>query len=80
MAPWTKPIDEAHDYCPEAGLGMAGHHDFHNIHVNNEIFTPGHGWCPMEKRIIADDKLPIDYWVDWIRLYQKDGEEIRILN
>ena len=73
----TFPIDEAHDYCPKETLGMAGHHDFHNIHINNEIFTPGHGWCPKEKRITADDKLPIDYWVDWIRLYQKDGEEIR---
>ena len=75
----TFPIDEAHDYCPKASLGMAGHHDFHNIHINNEIFTPGHGWCPKEKRITADDRLPIDYWVDWIRLYQKDGEEIRFL-
>ena len=73
------PIDEAHDYCPNAALGMAGHHDFHNIHVNNEIFTPGHGWCPPEKRITADDKLPIEYWIDWMRLYQKDGEEIRVV-
>ena len=70
------PIEQACDYCPKAGLGMAGHHDFHNIHVNNEIFTPGHGWCPKEKRITAYDKLPIDYWIDWIRLYQKNGEEI----
>ena len=75
----TFPIDEAHDYCPNEKLGMAGHHDFHNIHINNEIFTPGHGWCPKEKRITADDALPIDYWVDWIRLYQKDGEAIRLM-
>ena len=75
----TFPIDEAHDYCPQEGLGMAGHHDFHNIHINNEIFTPGHGWCPPEFRITAEDKLPIDYYVDWVRLYQKDGEEIRLL-
>ena len=72
----TLPIDEEHDYCPKAGLGMAGHHDFHHININNEIFTPGHGWCPEEKRITADDRLPIDYWVDWVRLYQKDGEKI----
>ena len=56
---------------------MAGHHDFHNVHVTNEIFTPGHGWCPEEFRITADDRLPIDYHVDWIRLWQKGGEEIR---
>jgi len=76
----TFQIDEAHDFCPKERLGMAGHHDFHNIHINNEIFTPGHGWCPKEKRITAGDKLPIDYWVDWMRLYQKDGEDIKILD
>ena len=75
----TFPTDGEHDYCPGEKLGMAGYQDFHNIHINNEIFTPGHAWCPKEKRITADDRLPIDYWVDWIRLYQKDGEEIRKL-
>ena len=74
---FSHPIDDEHDYCPQEELGMSGHHDFHNIHINNEIFTPGHGWCPKEKRIAPDDKLPIEYWVDWIRLYQKDGEVIR---
>ena len=71
------PIDEASDYCPRAGLGMSGHHDFHSITINNEIFTPGHGWCPADKRITGKDKLPIEYWVDWIRLYQRQGEELR---
>ena len=75
----TIPIDEAHDYCPKQGLGMAGHHDFHNIHINNEIFTPGHGWCPDNFRITSADKLPIEYWIDWMRLYQKDGEEFKKL-
>ena len=42
-----------------------------------ERFTPGHGWCPAEFRITLDDKLPIDYYIDWMRLYQKDGEEMR---
>ena len=72
----TFPIGEADDYCPGEKLGMAGHHDFHNIHINNEIFTPGHGWCPPWSRITERDRLPIEYWVDWIRLYQKDGEEL----
>ena len=72
----TFPIDEAHDYCAKEGLGMAGHHDFHNIHINNEIFTPGHGWCPPAYRITANDRLPIEYWIDWMRLWQKDGEQI----
>ncbi|MBQ6137107.1 MAG: hypothetical protein IJI73_07030 [Kiritimatiellae bacterium] len=58
---------------------MAGHQDFHNIHINNEIFTPGHGWCPEPMRITEADRLPIEYWVDWVRLWQKDGEETRFL-
>ena len=28
-------------------------------------------------RSTAADKLPIEYWIDWVRLWQKDGEEIR---
>ena len=75
----TIPIDEAHDYSPKAIKGMAGHHDFHSVIFNNEIFTPGHGWCPEALRIQPSDTLPIEFWIDWIRLYQKDGEEIRVL-
>jgi len=75
---YTVPIDETHDYSPKPMKGMAGHHDFHSVIFNNEIFTPGHGWCPERARINPED-VPIDYWIDWIRLYQKDGEEIRVL-
>ena len=76
---FTVPIGEAHDYAPKSTLkGMAGHHDFHSVIFNNEIFTPGHGWCPDGYRI-TDGDVPIEYWIDWIRLYQKDGEEIRVL-
>ena len=73
----TVPIDEAHDFAPGAISGMQGFHDLHYVIFNNEIFTPGHGWCPPEKRITAEDKFPLDYYVDWIRLYQRDGEELR---
>jgi hypothetical protein len=71
------PIDEAHDFHADTVPGMDGFHDFESVIFNNEIFTPGHGWCPDEHRITADDKLPIEYWIDWVRLWQKDGEEIR---
>ena len=37
------------------------------------------GWCPEQFRITADDTLPIEYWIDWVRLWQKDGEEIRLV-
>ena len=38
-------------------------------------------WTPTEMSFYVDGgkymTVPIDYWIDWIRLYQKDGEEIR---
>ena len=72
----TIPIDEAHDYSPKPLKGMAGHHDFHSVIFNNEVFTPGHGWMPKGAELKPED-LPIDYEIDWIRLYQGEGEEIR---
>ena len=71
------PIDEAHDFSPKPIPGMSRFHDFLSVIFNNEIFTPGHGWCPKQMRITADDALPIEYWIDWVRLWQKEGEEIR---
>ena len=71
------PIDEANDFHADKVPGMDGFHDFESVIFNNEIFTPGHGWCPEKCRITADDTLPIEYWIDWVRLWQKDGEEIR---
>ena len=71
------PIDEAHDYSPKPLKGMAGHHDFHSVIFNNEVFTPGHGWMAKDSELKPED-LPIDYELDWVRLYQKDGEEIRV--
>ena len=72
----TVPIDEAHDFAPKPLAGMAGFHDPHYVIFNNEIFTPGHGWCPEELRLRPeDDPFPIDYEIDWVRLWQKDGEE-----
>ena len=76
----TYPIDGSVDYgtwVPEV-KGMAGHHDFHSILLWNEMFTPGHGWCPKEMAVTQDDRLPYDYDIDWMRLYQKDGEELKV--
>ena len=72
----TVPIDEAHDFAPKPLSGMAGFHDPHYVIFNNEIFTPGHGWCPEDKRLLPSDPLPIDYEIDWVRLWQKEGEEL----
>ena len=72
----TVPIDEAHDFAPKPLAGMAGFHDPHYVIFNNEIFTPGHGWCPEDKRLLPSDPFPIDYEIDWVRLWQKDGEAL----
>ena len=73
----TVPIDEAHDFAPEPLAGMAGFHDPHYVILNNEVFTPGHGWCPEELRLRPeDDPFPIEYEIDWVRLWQGDGEEV----
>ena len=51
--------------------------DPHDGIFNNEIFTPGHGWCPEDKRLQPeDDPFPIDYEIDWVRLWQGDGEDL----
>ena len=46
--------------------------------LNNFVFTPGHHWCPEKYRILPEDPSPVDYYIDWIRLYQKDGEDILV--
>ncbi len=71
------PIDEAHDFAPRPLVGMAGFHDPHYVIFNNEIFTPGHGWCPEDKRLRPEENpFPIDYEIDWVRLWQKEGESL----
>ena len=58
--------------------GVQGFHDFHFILLNNEIFSPKGGWVVDGWSIAEDDKLPFDYKVDWIRLYQNpEKEEIK---
>ena len=69
------PIDEASDYAPNKHVpGMAGHHDFHSVIFNNEVFTPGHGWCP-EPWTLKPEDLPIHYEIDWVRLWQDPAKE-----
>ncbi len=58
--------------------GVEGFHDFHFILLNNEIFSYGGGWSVPGWNLEEDDKFPINYKVDWIRLYQNpEKEEIK---
>lgn len=76
----TFPIDEDHEFSSHELTGMECFHDFHSVILNNEIFRENNGWCPNGYALKPDASLPIDYFVDWIRLYQKRGEEIKLLN
>lgn len=70
--------DFGHDVLP----GVEGFHDFQFIIINNEIYTvnnwkdPG----PDQLKIALNDAdvMPIDYYIDYMRLYQRDGEEIKL--
>lgn len=76
---YSCPIDAAHEFAPEMP-GMEGFQDFHSVIINNEIFTPGHGWCPEKSRLfLGTEKMPIVYDIDWVRLWQKSGEDLRVL-
>jgi beta-glucanase (GH16 family) len=74
-------IDLNDDYYKKDNLaGMDGYRTFHYILLNNELMTRGHdsgsSWIMDSDLITTSDPLP-EYTIDWIRLWQKDGEETR---
>lgn len=68
-------VKEEDDFSPDVLPGMSCFHDFHYILLNNEVFTNGKSWKPEWWVLKEADPLPIDYWVDWIRLYQNPEKE-----
>lgn len=68
-------IDEENDFSPEEMPGMDCFDDFHYILINNEVFTNGKDFRPEWWVLKDEDPLPIDFWVDWIRLYQNPEKE-----
>ena len=52
--------------------GMQGFNDPVYIIFNNFIFTENSSW--KNPPVTDKTKWPITYKIDWIRLYQKDGE------
>lgn len=68
-------IDEEHDFSTHNMPGMDCFHDFHYILLSNEVFNSGRAWKPEWALLREEDPLPIDYWVDWIRLYQNPEKE-----
>ena len=52
-----------------------GFHDPHYLIINNELFTKDLSWYPEGSALTAGDDVNIEYFVDYIRLYQADENE-----
>ena len=53
---------------------MKGFHDPAYLILNNHLFTESSTFKPYDGCEIANVNLPVEYDVDWIRLYQKPSE------
>ena len=76
----TFPIDESGEFGNEPSLaGMSGFHDFAYPIFNNEIFSEGSRWKPEGWVLTDEDEMPIDYYLDYLRLYQNpEKEELKL--
>lgn len=53
------------------GGGMQGFHDPMYVIINNHIFTDHSPWKPKgDVEVNKNSRFPMQYWIDWIRLYQ----------
>ena len=52
-----------------------GFHEPHYLIINNEVFTKDLSWYPENSDISANDDFNINYYVDYIRLYQSSPAE-----
>lgn len=73
------PITQSYDFGKSALPGMDGFHEPFYIIMNNELITnPGNydsSWMK-SSWICQNSDLPINYVIDYVRLYQKQGETI----
>ncbi len=51
---------------------MKSFHDPMFIIINNHLFTPLSAWKPEGATVDENSEFPMEYWIDWIRLYQND--------
>ncbi len=73
----TMSIREKDDFDKTVIPGMDGFHDFSYVIFNNEFFTRNNSW-DSALNVNYESTWPQIYQIDWIRLYQKPGEEIYI--
>ena len=68
----------AHDITDAGNFGdfgsMQGFQDPLFVIFNNFLFTDGSSWKPAGALVTDDTEFPIEYSIEWIRLYQKPGE------
>lgn len=67
-------IDGESPFVSEKWPDARGFHEPLYINLNNEFFTDRITWLP-EAAVRDSDPFPIDYYVDWIRLYQNPDKE-----
>lgn len=54
------------DYFPESDM----FHDWLRVIFNNEIFSHVSRWKPKSGTLTDESEMPIDYYIDYVRLYQ----------
>ena len=68
----------SHDITENGNFGdfgsMQGFQDPLFVIFNNFLFTDGSDWKPSGALVRDDTEFPIEYSIEWIRLYQKPGE------
>ena len=70
-------IDDKASFVSERYPTTEGFHEFMYVILNNDMFTKESEWLPEGFAATPEDPMPIDYRVDWIRLYQNpDTDEI----
>ena len=69
------PIDERSSLNNKTCNDMMGFHDPQYLIINNEVFTADLDWYPDGAALNEDDPMPIDYYVDYVRLYQDTKTE-----
>jgi hypothetical protein len=72
----TVPISEKEgNFSPDVVDGVGGFHDPHCLIINNEVFSEKSDWLPEGGCLTDEDEMPIDYWIDYVRLYQNPETE-----
>lgn len=71
----TYNLDDECEFAKTALKGLEGYREHLYLLINNEIFTENSGWKPVGSALNDSDTLPIEYRIDYIRLYQDPENE-----